>query len=338
MTRRFAVAVLMATTVATGVSATTRSEPIQLKYAYAGSPASLAYTEAVVPFAEQITRAADGAIEVKLFPGNALASAQNVYDRLLNGVFEMCYGILGFYQEQFPKATVAMLPFESGNAHEAGLALWRLHERGVMGDEMAAVKVLALPVFTNMSIHARKPIQAMADFQGVKVATMSRTMGDIVDRLGGTPIALPHTDFYAGLQRGTVGAAGVGWVGLKGLKLAEVTSYHLEVPLMGEGGFHFMNKAAFAKLPAQAQAAIDAASGVKFSDMLAAAIQKMDDDGRSYTLGLPGHALVQLPDAEVARWRNQLAPLTEAWVKATPDGARVLSAYREEVARIRAGQ
>jgi TRAP-type C4-dicarboxylate transport system substrate-binding protein len=333
---RLAIAAAGAITLATFSAAV--AQPIELKYAYAGSPTSGAYTNAVVPWAENIKRDSDGTLEFKLYPGPALASAQNVYDRLLNGVFEACYGIVGFYQQQFPKLGVAMLPFEARTPHEAGLALWRLYEKGMFADELSAVKGLAFPVFTNMSVHAKKPVRTMADLAGVKVATMSRTMGEIVERLGGTPIALPHTDFYTGLQRGTVTGAGISWTGLHGLKLAEVTTHHVDLSIMGEGGFHFMNKQAYEKLPAKAKAAVDKNSGVPFSNLLAAALQKMDDEGRAYTTGLPGHTIIKLAPDEEARWRQTLAPITDAWVKATPNGAQVLAAYREEVGRIRAGQ
>jgi hypothetical protein len=37
--------------------------------------------------------------------------------------------------------------------------------------------------------------------------------------------------------------------------------------------------------------------------------------------------------ADAQNWTRLLAPITDAWVKGTPDGARVLAAYRAEVAK-----
>ena len=52
---------------------------------------------AVTPFAERVTAASEGTIEVKLFPGMGLAQPQNVLDRVQNGVAEMGYMLVGFY-------------------------------------------------------------------------------------------------------------------------------------------------------------------------------------------------------------------------------------------------
>ena len=37
--------------------------------------------------------------------------------------------------------------------------------------------------------------------------------------------------------------------------------------------------------------------------------------------------------AAVALWKQRLAPIADEWVKETPDGARVLAAYRSEIAK-----
>ena len=149
--RPFAAALAVAGAAASAASA----ETMQLKYAYPGAPTALIYTHATVPWAEQVTKESEGAIEVKLFPGTTLASQQNVYDRVLNGVAEMGHMLVGFYPQQFPRSTVAMLPFESRNPHEAAVANWRLYEKGLFDAEFTKVMALALPVFTNMSIHSR---------------------------------------------------------------------------------------------------------------------------------------------------------------------------------------
>jgi len=42
-----------------------------------------------------------------------------------------------------------------------------------------------------------------------------------------------------------------------------------------------------------------------------------------------------LDPAEEARWKEAVAPVTEDWVKSTPDGAHVLAAFRDEVKAVR---
>jgi hypothetical protein len=37
------------------------------------------------------------------------------------------------------------------------------------------------------------------------------------------------------------------------------------------------------------------------------------------------------------RWKQRVQPMLDEWVKTTPDGAHVLAAFRDEIAKVRAG-
>ena len=313
------------------------AEPIELKYAYPGAPQAFIYTEAMVPWAAQVTKESGGTIEVKLFVGMSLAAPNNVLDRILNGVAQMGYMLVGLYPQQFPRSTVAMLPYESRNPQEAALANWRLYEKGVFGDEFQKVMPLAMPVFTNMSVHSKKPIRVMADLKGVKVASMSRTMSEVIDKLGGTPITMPPADFYSSLQRGTVDAAGIGWPGIAPFKLNEITSFHVQTSLTGEGAHQIMSRDAYAKLPQKGKETLDRLGGLYYTKAYAQAIQHMDDQGIAMTKAVPGQTIVTLAPDEEERWRQRAQAVVQDWVSKTPDGAKVLAAYRAELAKIKGG-
>jgi len=330
-------AVLAAALFAAGTTAAS-AEPVQLKYAYPGAPQALIYTQAMVPWTEEVKAASDGTLEIKLFPGMALATPQNVLDRIQNGVADMGYMLVGQFADQFRRSTVAMMPYESRNPQEAALANWRLYEKGLFADEFARVMPLAMPVFTNMSVHSRKPIHTMADLKGVKVASMSRTMSEVIDKLGGTPITMPPADFYSSLQRGTVDAAGIGWPGIAPFKLNEVTTYHIQTSLTGEGAHQIMSRDSYAKLPDKAKRTIDKLGGLHYSKMYADAIAAMDKQGIDMTNAVPGQTIVNLDPAEEARWKARAEAVVNEWAAKTPDGPKVLAAYRAEIAAIRAGK
>ena len=131
------------------------ADPVQIKFANAGQPGAASVPIAQTPFAEAVTKDSDGAVEVKLYPGTTIAANNNVIDRLRNGVIEIGTGLVGFYPDQMPRTTVAMLPFESTNAHEASVALMKLHEAGLLEAELGEYKVLALSLYANMSVHTK---------------------------------------------------------------------------------------------------------------------------------------------------------------------------------------
>jgi TRAP-type transport system periplasmic protein len=289
------------------------AETIQLKYAYPGAPQALIYTQAMVPWAEQVKEASGGDLEIRLFPGMNLAAPNNVLDRILNGVADMGYMLVGLYADQFKRSTVAMMPYESRTPQEAALANWRLYEKGLFADEFSKVMPLAMPVFTNMSIHSKKPIHTLADLKGVKVASMSRTMSE-------------------------VDAAGIGWPGIAPFKLQEVTSYHIQTSLTGEGAHQIMSRESYAKLPAKAKETIDKLGGLHYSKMYADAIAAMDQQGINIVNAVPGQTIVNLDPAEEARWKALAEAVVNEWASKTPDGPKVLAAYRTEIANIRAGK
>ena len=314
------------------------ADPVELKFAFGGPPQAALYSQGIQPWSEQVSKDSDGTIDIKLFPGGTIANLNQAYDRVLNGVADFSYVLTGLYAQQFPRTMVAMLPFETRNPREGGLALWRLYEKGVFDKELSSIKPVAAFVFTNQSLHSLKSITTIADMKGTKVSTQSRILGGVIERLGGAPITMPPTDLYQALQRGTIDAAGIGWPGVIPFKLYEVTSFHIDTPLAAETGLNIMNKDAYARLPAKSKAAIDKLAGLPFTDMMVKAIAQMENQGRKFTKAQPNQTISQIPADEEARWKARAEPVTEEWVKATPDGAQVLAAYRAEIAAIRAGK
>jgi TRAP-type C4-dicarboxylate transport system substrate-binding protein len=135
-----------------------------------------------------------------------------------------------------------------------------------------------------------------------------------------------------------VDAAGIGWPGIAPFKLQEVTTYHIQTSLTGEGAHQIMSRASYAKLPAKGKATIDKLGGLHYSKMYADAIAAMDQQGIGIVKSVPGQVIVTLDPEEEARWKQRADAVVQEWVAKTPDGAKVLAAYRAEIAAIRAGK
>lgn len=314
------------------------AEPVQLKFSYPGPPQARTYADGVLPWLEQVNKESDGAIEIKPFVGMNLATPVNVVDRVLNGVVDFGFALPGLYSQLFPRTMVSMLPFETRNSNESAVALWNLYAKGVIAEEWATLKPLAFSTFSNISFHSRKPVGQIADFKGLKISTDSRIMGAVIEKLGAAPVTMAPTDVYQSLQRGTVDAAGIGWPGILPFKLNEVVSYHLDAAVCAGALANFMNKDTYAKLPEKGKQAIDKLGGMHFSQMMGRAVEMMDNDGRGATKAQPNQTISTLSPAAEAEWRKLLQPVTDDWVKQTPDGAKVLAAYRAEIATVRAGR
>jgi TRAP-type C4-dicarboxylate transport system substrate-binding protein len=335
---RAAFTVLVLAAFAAAAQVAQAAEPVQLKFANPGTPQSPLMLRIFMPFAERVTKASGGEVEIKFFSGPTLATYANVYDRVLNGVADLAFGLLGPTSAQFPKSTVTALPFEHKTSTAGNVAFWRLIQSGVVADEWQAVKVVSPMVFPPLGLHARKPIAVLNDMRGTKISAQTRPTAEGIERLGGTPITMPVSELYSSLQRGIIEVAATGWAAALAYKLPEVATYHVQVPLGGELTYFVMSKESYARLPAKAKAAFDAEIGEGLARKVGEILDGVDAENRTATAAAPGQSVTSLAPEEEARWKERVAPVTEAWVKATPDGARVLAAFRTEVARVSAGQ
>jgi TRAP-type C4-dicarboxylate transport system substrate-binding protein len=323
--------------VALAVTVRASAEPVALKWGFPAPPTSWVNTKGIAGWTKEVEPASGNAIEIKVFPGGSVANFRNVYDRLTNHVIDIAFGTYGEVSDLFPKTMVSSLPFEAQSTQESGIALWRLHQKGVIADEYQAVKPLAFFSFGMGVLHSTKPIAKIDDLKGMKVITTSKSTSDSVQLLGGVPVTMTPSEIYQALQRGVAAAGQISWAGSVVFKIYEVTKHHTDVRFGLPGGYFFMNKDSFAKLPDKAKAAIDKSSGEPFSTNMGKYASQEEEQSITKVLAESGQNRHKLDDAEQERWKKLVTPITEEWIKATPNGAAVLAAYRAELTRIRAG-
>jgi TRAP-type C4-dicarboxylate transport system substrate-binding protein len=89
----------------------------------------------------------------------------------------------------------------------------------------------------------------------------------------------------------------------------------------------FISKKRYDSLPPQARAAIDRHSFLPFSHTLGRAADGEWNRARNQL----AKDTQTLPPQEEARWKKLVAPVAEQWARETPNGAKVLEAFRAEV-------
>ena len=312
-------------------------ESIELKFGYPPPTTTPYYEGNAVPWQKAVEEGSGGTVKVTFFPGGSVANFRNVYDRVLNGVVDLGYGALQDQGDQFARSGVGAVPFETENAVQTSVALWRIFAAGVTAQEFSSIKLLGIWGFPPNSLHSAKPISKPEDLKGVKLLVQTGLLGQAATLYGATPVTLTVAEMYQGLERGTANAIILGWTAIGIYKLDEVTKYHLDLPLGTSIGYQFMNKASYEKLPQKGRDAIDRASGEVLSRAMGVTSDRSGAFMRKQTGDKPGQTLTQIDAAQMARFKAVLAPLTEQWVKSTPDGQRVLDAFRAEVAKVKAG-
>jgi TRAP-type C4-dicarboxylate transport system substrate-binding protein len=313
------------------------ADPIPLRLASTTVPTSKVNVWGLIPWSEDVKKASNDLLDIKLYYNNSIANPENVYDRTLQGVADISFGIMGPFYDIFPRTMVAGLPFEAQNDTETSVALSRLFERRLISEEFSKVKVLSLFTFAPSAINSNKNIKTVEDVKGMKLAVSGRIVGEMVSAIGAVPVTMGPPDFYQAMQRGTVQGIMVGWPAIMSFKLDEVTNHHLETQSGQFPAFVFMNKEAFAKLPEAGQTAIDQLSGPVFYKRMGEVTDRQEAEGRDLTKPKPGQVITKLDPAEEMRWKKLAEPVTENWTKSTPNGPAILAAFREEIKKIRAG-
>jgi TRAP-type C4-dicarboxylate transport system substrate-binding protein len=311
------------------------AEPTVLKFGFPAPPGSYLNVGGIEPWSKRVMADADGAIEIKVFPGGSIANFANVYDRVVNGVAEIGLGTVGV-AGVFPRTGVSTVPFVTRDSAVASRALWRIYAAGATAEDFTGVRPLTLFAFATSLMHSTRRITTAADLNGLKIGVQAKMQADMFQSLGAAPVTMTSTDLYQSLQRGVITGASMSWSGVQVFKLAEVAQFHLDFPIGPAAGYIIMNKDAYARLPQKAREAIDRHSGENLARMISAAGIEFDNQILNRVKAMPGHEFHELAPQEVERWRTLLAPITEEWARNTPDGAKVLEAYKREVAAITA--
>jgi TRAP-type C4-dicarboxylate transport system substrate-binding protein len=313
-------------------------EPVQLRYGDPGPPTASIHTDLISPWADKVNKEGAGALDVHVYVGYSLVNMVNTLDRVADGVADLAFCILGPVSSQFPKTLVSTLPFEATNGHEAGLALQRLYDKGIIADEWKKVKPIGFGDFANLTYHTVPPVKTLDDLKGLKISAQGRIEGEALEALGAAPITLPINEVYEALKRGVVVGSAIGWPADVDFKLTEIAKNHLRESLGGASAVMIMNNATYAKLSGKAKQVIDANIGTVYTNWF----NKVIDDTEKRNIDkvenqMKDQTVTRLSDQQRALWKARVQPVIDNWVKNTPDGANVLAAFRKEIAAIRSG-
>jgi TRAP-type C4-dicarboxylate transport system substrate-binding protein len=320
------------------LSASAKAEPIKLVFATTVPAGTALVTKVFEPWAARVNAAGAGTIGIEIRNGPSVANLSNYYDRVAEDVVQIVFGMQGLIGGRFPLSAAAGLPYVVDDAVTGSVAFWRLYKSGLLDAEYKDLKPVMLGVLPQSRLHFVRAPKSIAETVGMKLVTSGKERSELVRRLGYAPISGSSSDMYTMLQRHLADGIVSAWPALDTFKLAEVTTYHLNVPLGGSTSIVFLTAKRFAALPPAAQKAIEENSDETQSRNFGIAWEETADDARAMTQRLPGHVFAQLDDATARKWRNEAEPVLDEWAQANPGGKEVLAKFRELIAAVQAGK
>ncbi len=224
--------------------------------------------------AERIGQLSGGRLTVRVYGAGELVPALEVFDAVSTGTAEMGHGGAYYWKgkseaAQFFSAVPFGMNAQEMNGwlyHGGGLELWRtLYAR------FGLVPFPAGNTGVQMGGWFNRQINSVADLKGLKMR-IPGLGGEVLARLGGSPVNIPGGELFTAMQQGTIDA--LEWVGpYNDLAFGlHKVARHYYYPGWHEPGTTLecmVNKAAFDALPADLQAIVEMACRATNDDMLA---------------------------------------------------------------------
>jgi TRAP-type C4-dicarboxylate transport system substrate-binding protein len=309
------------------------AQQVTIKFNSPSPPRSYLHANVFDKWIAAVEKDSGGTLKIEKYYGAILGNFAITYDRVVDGVADAGWTLTALTGGRFKQQDVAALPFETKDANELALALWRIYNKGVTVKEFEQVKLLGFWAFPNAALHSRDPIRTLDELKGKKITVSNAITARTAVLLGATPVTMRPDEVYQALSRGIADVSMMPFNGMQTFKLDEVAKQHLDVALGGDTSIVFMNKASYDKLPAQAKAAIDKHSGLALTRLAGQATQAEWERARN---NVQARVTTLSPDQE-AKWKAALEPLAKEWAQTAPDGGNVLAAFRAEIAAARKG-
>jgi TRAP-type C4-dicarboxylate transport system substrate-binding protein len=264
---------------------------------------------------KDVEAASGGKLKIQLFGSNQLGGkAEDVYGQVSDGLVDLGWTLPSYLPGRFPRTAVFELPFIGDRASVVAPAVWEFYQKWGK-EEFGQTHPLVLHVGGSFVLHMKsKEVKRLEDIKDLKIRTPSREMSDAIKGMGAVPVPIPGLGMTEAMMRGVIDGALAPWSIALAIRQIDVATSHTEAafsqPVLGM----FMNKAAYAKLPAESKKAIDETTGAKLAVAFGKKWEEDDTPGQNKAKSL-GHPINVLSDAESARWAKAAEPVIDDWIK-----------------------
>lgn len=309
---RLATATALAASAATGALA----QEVTLKLHQFLSPQANVPKLILDVWADNVEAQSGGRIEVERYGAMALGGTPpELIDQAIEGIADVIWTAVGYTPGRFPTTEVFELPFIVEDARAASCAFWQMYDSHMKDGEFADVKMIGTWVHGPGLLHTTDPVRVPDDLKGMKIRGGSRMVNAMLEQIGAEAVGMPVPALPEALSRGVVEGATLPWEVTGALKVPELVTNHTEFegPALYNLTFILaMNKEAYAGLPDDLKAVIDANSGLAFSVFAGGTQADADAPAREMALDL-GNTIITIPEGEVQAWHDLASPIRAGW-------------------------
>jgi TRAP-type C4-dicarboxylate transport system substrate-binding protein len=269
-------------------------------------------------FADEIKKATNGEVEIKIFYSQALAKAGENLGLLRSGAIDMAEMSPAYFPAELPFFTVAnSVPMGMDNLCQGSAIIKAFMERIPAFMEEAKsnnIRPLFFHLLSNYMLVTRDPVEKLSDLKGKKIRTWGKDMPRLMKAAGAIGVTKFVPELYENLQRGVIDGTLFNTDSAVSYKLYEVAKHITEVVIwQGPAWGCFINEDVWQKLSPQHQKIfLETAERARAKEITATAAA--DIEARK-TLKSHGVQFHKMPEEDVAKWINSAPDFRADWVK-----------------------
>ena len=278
------------------------------------APAGTAWLKQMKKGAEIIKQKTEGRVKIKYYPGGVMGNDASVHRKIkvgqLHGGAFTSGGLAQFYRD----IQVLSLPMLFNSLEEVDYVRSKLDETLKQNMEKNGFVLLGIAEGGFARIMSKEP---MVKLESIRASKVWIPEGDILveatyDTLGISPISLPISDVFTGLQTGLIETVSVTSTAAIAFQWHTSTSYLTDTPIIYLIGLLAIQKKAFDKISPEDQQVVREAIGDAFKTL--DSLNRADNIQASDALKTQGITFVK-PDAEeLLRWKTLSIQATDNMV------------------------
>lgn len=248
-----------ATTAKTDAPAASAS--VNLTVAYADAEDSV-FGKGVAAFAEKLNELSGGTMTCTIYPNGTLGSIAEVAAMIQQGTCDVSPIVTSSLVDFCPELGVFDLPFLFSDYDDARNTI-----NGEVGTHLAqklSESNMHVGSWMTMGFRettSKKPINSVADFQGLKIRTQSNEVHQaIFNTLGASATIISFSELYTAMEQGTVDAQENPYVNISNNAYFEVQDYLIETNHVFQLAALLISESTYNKLTDEQKAWVDEAA------------------------------------------------------------------------------
>jgi TRAP-type C4-dicarboxylate transport system substrate-binding protein len=269
--------------------------------------------------AAKVSELTHGTLKIEV-DSTAVAKPGGMYDIIKNRVRDMAWDVTSYNPGLWETSRVVEMPFLVPDAGLASRAMYKWYwKHGFNQKEWGDKGVVLLNLYVGGGGHlftAKHKVVKPDDAIGLKIRAAGPNEA-VAKLIGAVPVSVPASQVQEVLQRGTAEGAFFSWDGILAYKLGQYTKYAFEAPggLAAASFWVAINKEKFDSLSQAHKDALLKVWGADGSYLIGKKWGDVDLEGRKSAQDAGTE--ITVPDAALLKiWKDKLAPLPEAWIKA----------------------